>query len=124
MPVCVCVCMCARACVSVGNFPLELNNMELQKKNVGQAVSMEQVLGIGQDPRDSQLLAASMCACVIHTHNSGWRVQCVLLLLLIILLFSWKLHTGINRSSRSSLSCCPGFQIKIQQRDCYSTWKC
>lgn len=35
------------------------------------AVFIELVLGIGQVPRDSQLLAA----CV--SHDSGWRVQCV-----------------------------------------------
>lgn len=62
-------------CVSVGHFPLELNNMGLEERDTGQAVSTEQVLGIGQAPRDSQLLAASVC--VTHTHNSGWRVQCV-----------------------------------------------
>ena len=60
----------------VGHFPLELNNMGLEERDTGQAVSIEQVLGIGQAPRDSQLLAASVC--VIHTHNFGWRVQCVL----------------------------------------------
>ena len=59
----------------VGHFPLELNNMGLEERDTGQAVSIEQVLGIGQAPRDSQLLAASVC--VIHTHNFGWRVQCV-----------------------------------------------
>lgn len=61
--------------MSVGHFPLELNNMGLEERDTGQAVSIEQVLGIGQAPRDSQLLAASVC--VIHMHNSGWRVQCV-----------------------------------------------
>lgn len=28
----------------------------------------------------------------------------------IILLFSWKLHTGINRANRSSPDRCPGHQ--------------
>jgi hypothetical protein len=62
--------------VCVGNFPLELNNMGLEKKkNTGQAVSIEEeVLGIGQVPRDSALAASVR---VIHAHNSGWRVQCV-----------------------------------------------
>ena len=72
---CVCVCAHESICVSVGHFPLELNNMGLEERDTGQAVSIEQVLGIGQAPRDSQLLAASVC--VIHMHNSGWRVQCV-----------------------------------------------
>lgn len=60
-----CVCVCARACarVSVDNFPLELN-MGLEKKNTRQAVSIVQVLSIGQAPRDSWLLAAS----VLFTH--------------------------------------------------------
>lgn len=64
--------------MSVGHFPLELNNMGLEERDTGQAVSIEQVLGIGQAPQDSQLLAASVY--VIHTHNSGWRVQCVFFL--------------------------------------------
>lgn len=67
-----CVCVCVRACVCVGNFPLELNNAGLENK-YGQAVSILQVLGIGPAPWDSQFLAAS----VLFTRNSGWRVQCV-----------------------------------------------
>lgn len=52
-----------------GNFPLELSSMGLEETNTGQEVSTELVLGIGQVPRDSQLLAASVC--VIHTTLAG-----------------------------------------------------
>lgn len=52
-----------------GNFPLELSSMGLEEINTGQEVSIELVLGIGQVPRDSQLLAASVC--VIHTTLAG-----------------------------------------------------
>lgn len=56
--VCVCVCVCVARCMrtrecicaSVGH-PLELNNMGLEERDTGQAVSIEQVLGIGQAPR-------------------------------------------------------------------------
>lgn len=114
------MCACVRVCVvyecmcvyaSVGNIPLELNNMGLEKKKKpGKAVSIEQVLGNGQVPRDSQLLAASVC--VIHTHHSGWRVQCVFFffLFVVILLSSWKFHTGINRSNISGLGSHPRLQ--------------
>lgn len=91
----------------VDDFPLELNSMGLEKMNTGQAESIELVLDIGQVPRDSRLLAANVY--VIHTYRSGWRVQCVFFV--IILLFSWKLHTGINRSSRSSLI--PGAKMEM-----------
>lgn len=57
--------MCVGVCVCVDNFPLELNNMGLEKKkNTRQAVSIVRVLGIGQAPRDWRLLAAS----VLFTH--------------------------------------------------------
>lgn len=44
--------------------------------------------------------------------------------LVIILLFSWKLHTGINRSSRSSLGHCPGLQNEDVERRRRWVWKC
>lgn len=62
-------CVCVRERETGGNFPLELNSMGLEKINAGQVVSIKLVLGIGQVPRDSQLLAASMC--VIHTILAG-----------------------------------------------------
>ena len=64
--------MCERE--TGGNFPLELNSMGLEKIKAGQVVSIELVLGIGQVPRDS---TASGSKYVCHSHNSGWRVQCV-----------------------------------------------
>lgn len=62
------VCVCAHTRVSVDNFPLELNKMGLEKQNTRRAVSIVHVLGIGQAPRDSQLLAASVCS----SHTQFW----------------------------------------------------
>lgn len=85
--------------------------MGLEEIHTGQAVFIELVLGIGQVPRDSQLLAA----CVSFTRFWLESAMCLLNLFLffffvIILLFSWKLHTGINRANRSSPDRCPGHQ--------------
>ena len=65
-------------CVSVGHFPLELNNMGLEERHTGQAVSTEQVLGIGQAPRDSQLLVKEF---------SNSYLSAVLILLRLLPLF-------------------------------------
>lgn len=52
--------------------------------------------------------------CVTHTILAG---ECnvsfkfvFIFFFVIILLFSWKLHTGINRANRSSPDRCPGHQ--------------
>lgn len=51
--------------------------------------------------------------CVIHTILAGEcnvSFKFVFIFFVIILLFSWKLHTGINRANRSSPDRCPGHQ--------------
>lgn len=51
--------------------------------------------------------------CVIHTILAGEcnvSFKFVFIFFVIILLFSWKLHTGINRANRSSPDHCPGHQ--------------
>lgn len=106
--------MCERE--TGGNFPLELNSMGLEKINAGQVVSIELVLSIGQVPRDSQLLAASMC--VIHTILAGECNVSFKFVFVIILLFSWKLHTGISRSNRSSPGQHPGTKMSTWNRYC------
>lgn len=101
-----------RVCVrdTGGNFPLELNSLGLEETNAGQAASTELVLGIGQVPRDSELLTASMC--VIHAILAGECNVSFKFVFVSILLFSWKLHTGISISNRSSLGQHPGTTMK------------
>lgn len=86
-------CVCVRVQVhthprvSVGNFPLELNNMGLEEKNIGQAVSIEKSLALGR-PHGTRSFWQQVC--VLFTRNSGWRVQCVFFFFffLVIILLS------------------------------------
>lgn len=57
--------------------------MGLEKKILGKLSPLNKSLALGR-PHGTQLLAASVC--VIHTRNSGWRVQCVFYFFVIILL--------------------------------------
>lgn len=99
-----CRCVCVRVCVCVGNFPLELNDMGLEEKLLGKPSPLSKSLALGRSQGTPSFWQQVR---VIHTHDSGWRVQCVVFVCLFLYLFykvfHWKLHTGINRSSRSSL---------------------
>lgn len=79
--------MCAHTRVSVAHFPLELSKTGFEKQNTRRAVSIVHVLGIGQAPGDSQLLAASVCA----SHAQFWLESAMCLfyfLFFVIILLS------------------------------------
>jgi len=95
-------------CVCVGNFPLELNNTGLENKYRASCLHFTSPwhwagpMGL--------TVSGSKCV-IIHTYF--WLESAMFLFFfffVIILLFRWKLHTGINRSSRSSLGHHPGLQ--------------
>lgn len=69
-----CVCVSVLVCVHVCNFPLLRSRMGLEKTS-GHAVSTVQSLALGR-PHGTHSFGQ---VCVIHTRNSGWRVQCVFL---------------------------------------------
>lgn len=90
--------------------------MGLEKKNIpGKLSPLNKSLALGRS-QGTRSFWHQVCVSFIHTILAG-ECNASFFFFVIILLFSWKLHTGINRSSRSSLGHRPGLQMKTWKRD-------
>lgn len=103
-------CMCVYA--SVGNIPLELNNMGLEKKKKNQAKlsPLNKSLAMGRS-QGTHSFWQQVCVSFTHIILAGeCNVSFFFFLFVVILLSSWKFHTGINRSNISGLGSHPRLQ--------------
>jgi hypothetical protein len=99
--------------VCVGNFTLELNNMGLEKKKIPGKLSPLKKKSLALGRSQGTQLWQQVCVSFMHTILAG---ECNVSFFFLIILFSWKLHTGINRSSRSSLGHCSRLQNNVEKR--------